>query len=219
MLALAPARFHLALDRSAGGRFFDRDGRLHIPSSVISAAVVNEYLGREILGYVALGLQPERRYALYRDPTELERAAPSFEGVPVLIEHAPIEAANHRRDLVVGVVLSPEWAPPKLLAEIIVWDGSAIALIESGDRADLSAGYRYEVDMTSGRAGGTSFDGRMLDIQANHIALVADGRVKGAVVGDAALRRRVVRRAEFYAPGLRNITIGDGNGVTNYSAT
>jgi hypothetical protein len=41
--------------------------------------------------------------------------------------------------------------------------------------------------MTPGKTGGESYDGRMLDIAANHVALVETGRVgPNRVVADAA---------------------------------
>ena len=66
----------LAFDRSA--RRIDADGRLHVDRFHISKATVNPYYGKEIPGYEALGLQPDKVYRLLRDPVELERAAPTF---------------------------------------------------------------------------------------------------------------------------------------------
>jgi uncharacterized protein len=173
-----------AFDRAVGN--YDLDGRLRVPSSTISAAQVNDYLAEEIPGWSSLGLVSGRRYALLRDPGELEAAAPSFQGIPILSQHAPITAEVHKRELVVGAVINPVWQAPNLKAELIVWDGDAIAAIESGAQKDLSAGYRYTPIMESGRYQGVAFDGRMTRISANHLALVFDGRVRGAVIGDSA---------------------------------
>jgi hypothetical protein len=42
----------------------------------------------------------------------------------------------------------------------------------------------------------------------NHLALVADGRVPGATIGDAAPALTPLERAARYAPGLAKVTIG-----------
>jgi hypothetical protein len=113
----------------------------------------------------------------------------------------PISATAHRPDLVVGVVLNPEWRDPDLIAELIFWDDDAIARIgraeASGKKGQgLSCGYRYEVDLQPGRVDGQSYEGVMRRLSANHLALVDSPRVSSAVVGDSAAlppRPRVVR--------------------------
>src|ERR1700685_3378974 len=52
-------------------------------------------------------------------------------------------AGDHDREITVGSVSNPTWQYPNVMAEITVWDGEAIELIESGEQADLSAGYFY----------------------------------------------------------------------------
>jgi|PersoiStandDraft_1058852.scaffolds.fasta_scaffold199614_1 hypothetical protein len=62
----------LAYDRSVSSPLrYDVDGRLHCEAAVISAASVDGYLGAEIPGYRALGLDPSRTYQLLRGPDEL----------------------------------------------------------------------------------------------------------------------------------------------------
>ena len=75
-----------------------------------------------------------------------------------------------------------EFAPHR----VSVWEESAIRGIESRVRRDLSAGYRYVAKMTPGvTPEGKEFAGRMLSIEPNHVALVVEGRVTGAMVGDS----------------------------------
>jgi hypothetical protein len=81
----------LAFDKSV--RITDQDGRLHVAITNISKANVCEYLGSEIPDAAALGLQPERKYRLYRDAAELEKAAPTFNNLPLLTRHVPVTAA------------------------------------------------------------------------------------------------------------------------------
>src|SRR5258708_15272710 len=102
----------IALDR-ASVRTTDSDGHMHVASSIISAAAVNESLGAEIPDFEALGLKPDVRYKLYRDPVELEKGAPSLHGKPLLIIHRPQSADDHDREIVVGSVSNPVWDDPK----------------------------------------------------------------------------------------------------------
>jgi 8-oxo-dGTP pyrophosphatase MutT (NUDIX family) len=180
-------RDRIALDR-ASVRTTDSDGHMHVASSIISAAAVNEYLGAEIPDFEALGLKPDVRYKLYRDPAELEKGAPSLHGKPLLIIHRPQSADDHDREVVVGSVSNPVWDDPKLKGELAIWDGEAIDGINSGEQRSLSAGYQYVPVMTPGTTpDGEAFDGVMTKIEFNHVALVTEPRVAGAMVGDSAI--------------------------------
>jgi hypothetical protein len=177
----------IAFDR-ASVRTVDPDGHLRVASSLITIANVSDYLGNEIPGYEELGLLPDQIYKLYRDAEELKKGAPSLHGKPLLIIHRPQFASDHDREVVVGSVSNPDWKDPALKAELSVWDGEAIALIESEEQNSLSAGYAYVPIMTPGVApDGTRFDGRMTKIEFNHVALVVEPRVPGAIVGDSAI--------------------------------
>ena len=175
----------LAFDRSA--RRIDADGRLHVDRSHISKATVNPYYGKEIPGYEALGLQPDVVYRLLRDPVELERAAPTFARLPVLSEHVPVTVDSPRPDLVVGAIGSEvTFTPPYLDADLCVWDATAIAGIETDKVRELSCAYRYVPVMEPGEFEGQPYDGRMTEIQGNHLALVEVGRAgSDVVVADA----------------------------------
>ena len=199
----------LAFDR-ASTRRYDADGRLHVAGAVLSKAIVSPYIGSEIPDAERLGLDPRRTYNLLRDPGELEKAAPTFAGLPLLSAHVPVSAEEPRPELVVGCIGSDaRFQPPVLRASLVVWDGAAIAGIESEECRELSCGYRYQPDMTPGVYQGQRYDGRMTRISANHVALVPEGRVPGALVGDsrrpspAAQRRRV----HDMFPGLARIKV------------
>ncbi len=173
----------LALDR----RTYSPDGLLTVTDCVISAAQVNPYLGREIPNGDALGLDPERVYNLYRDAAALRAAVPLFNGKPLLIDHAPVSAADPKQQLIVGTVGDCRWSNGKVMGTVSVWEAGAIRGIESSLKKDLSAGYHYTCDMAPGvTSKGESYDGRMLSIDPNHVAIVVEGRVLGAQVGDAA---------------------------------
>lgn len=171
----------LAFDRSS--RRIDADGRLHVDRSHISKATVNPYYGKEIPGYEALGLQPDKVYRLLRDPVELERAAPTFARLPVLSEHVPVTVDAPRPDLIVGAIGSDvEFKAPYLDADLCVWDATAIAGIETDKVRELSCAYRYVPVMEPGEFEGEPYDGRMTEIQGNHLALVEVGRAGADVV-------------------------------------
>jgi hypothetical protein len=177
----------LAFDR-ASARVFDGDGHLHVKRTAISKANVCEYLGREIPGWDVLGLDAQRRYALLRDPTELAKAAETFNNKPLLFDHNPVNADEHDHSRTVGVVSNPVFQEPYLYADLACWSGPAIRLIEDGSQKELSSAYRYEPDMTPGTYDGVRYDGVMRNLAANHVALVRKGRAgPDVVVGDSAL--------------------------------
>lgn len=189
-------------------RTFDSDGHLKVPVSNISKASVNPYYGREIPGYGSLGLDADRVYYLYRDPVELERAAPSFAGKPLLMKHQAISAATPAQELWAGAIGSDvRFEPPYLRASLSVWTDEAIALIESRQQDQLSCAYRYRADMTPGVSpDGERFDGTMRDIEANHVALVEEGRAgPDVVVGDAATTRFSLERLLPYAASIKQL--------------
>ena len=169
------------------GRTKDIDGHMFVPSSVVSAAQVNNYRGSEIPNATKLGLDPNRMYALLRDPVELAKGAQTLHGKPFVLVHRSQTADDHNRQIVIGTVTNPIWQDPELKAEITVWDQEGIDFIESETKKDLSAGYHYEPVAESGEYNGIHFDLKMVDIQFNHLALVENGRVIGAIVGDEAL--------------------------------
>ena len=171
----------LAFDRTA--RRIDADGRLHVDRSHISKAQISPYYGKEIPGFDALGLQPDKVYRLLRDPVELERGAATFARLPILSEHVPVTVDTPRPDLVVGAIGSEiTFSAPYLDADLCVWDATAIAGIETDKVRELSCAYRYVPVMEPGEFEGQAYDGRMTEIQGNHLALVEVGRAGSDVV-------------------------------------
>lgn len=179
------ATANYAFDKKSA-RSFDADGRMRVRDCVISVGEINPYYGREIPNYKALGLDANKVYDLYRDPVELERAAPSFNG-PLMIRHVAQTANEPRKEYIGGTVYDVRFVDGKVRADLLVMDQQAIDYVQSGELADLSSSYRYTADMTPGEVNGRKYDGRMTDIQGNHVALVEDGRATGAHVADSAL--------------------------------
>lgn len=181
----AKDRLSLAQDRSL--RSYDQDGRLHVESSNISKATVNPYYGSEIPNYQQLGLEPKKVYYLLRDPEELEKAAPTFNNLPLLSKHIPVSADEPQKEVIAGTTGSDTvFKDGYLKCSLAVWDAEAIAGIESGEQVELSSAYHYTADMTAGEFEGRHYDGVMRDIVGNHVALVDVGRAgRDVVVSDA----------------------------------
>ena len=171
----------LALDR-ASLRTFDQDGHLHVERTPISKANVCDYLGREIPEWRRLGLQPDRRYAMLRDPEELAKAAATFNGKPLLLDHNPVHADAHDHVRTVGGVYGAEFVDPFLYSSLSCWSGPAIEAIKDDSQKELSSAYHYDADMTPGVFRGTAYDGVMRNIRANHVSLVKKGRAGPDVV-------------------------------------
>lgn len=178
-------RIIFAFDKQTA-RSRDADGRMRVKNCILSTAEINPYRGSEIPKYDELGLKPNHVYDLYRDPEEMRKAAPTFEGVPLMIKHIGQTADEPRKEYQAGAIHSVTFDGKHLRGDLLVSDGKAIDLIESGELSDLSCGYRYEPDMTAGQSNGRHHDGVMRNIAGNHVALVDDGRASGAHVADRA---------------------------------
>ncbi len=178
-------RLSIAQDRSL--RSYDQDGRLHVESSNISKATVNPYYGSEIPNYQQLGLEPKKVYYLLRAPEELEKAAQTFNNLPLLSKHIPVSADEPQKEVIAGTTGSDTvFEDGYLKCSLAVWDAEAIAGIESGEQVELSSAYHYTADMTAGEFEGRHYDGVMRDIVGNHVALVDVGRAgRDVVVSDA----------------------------------
>ena len=182
---------HLAFDRSS--RSYDQQsGHLMVKDNVLTSAGISPYYGREIPGYAKLGLDPNRIYKMLRPADELRRAAASLAGKPVLIEHLEISADSHPHRAVVGAIGSDVVFDGEVVrASLSFWTRDAIEAIEHGGQRSLSCGYWYEPQMVPGAYQGAAFDGIMKSLKFNHLALVVEPRVAGAMVGDSALKRRL----------------------------
>jgi len=177
-----------ALDRASSVRSYDQDGRLRVASAVLTRSCVSPYLGSEIPDYDVLGLNPQATYMLLRPVEELRKALATFNGLPILSRHTPVSADDHQPGLVIGATGSDaRLIGDELTNSLVIWAQSGIDMIESGRARSLSCGYRYVPIMQSGQFMGTPYQGYMKNIQANHLAVVDEPRIAGAIVGDAAI--------------------------------
>ena len=186
IIARATIDHRFAFDRGSVRRF-DLDGRLHLAVANISKANVCEYLGSEIPDWQSLNLNPDRTYQLLRPADELAKAALTFNNLPLLSQHVPVDAADHRPDLVCGSTgTDASFEFPYLRNSLVIWTAAAIGGVESGRQRELSSAYRYQARMQPGVFEGTRYDGLMTNLVGNHLALVTSGRAgSDVVVGDA----------------------------------
>lgn len=189
-----------AFTQISKNRHYDDDGRLHVMRSNISCAQVAPYFGHEIAG--VSGLEPDRIYRLYRDPVELEKAAATFERLPILSEHVQVlDITENQADLRIGCIGSNVvFESPFLIADLCFDRADAIAAIETRTVYELSCGYRYDADMTAGEIDGQKYDGVMRNIRGNHLALVERGRAgREVVVGDKSpnLRGKPMKKSSL----------------------
>lgn len=195
---------NLLFDATPSVRSKDENGFLHVALTPISKATVNPYLGREIEGSAAHGFKPDAIYYGLRDPKELEKAADTFNGLPLLLEHHPTDAENLPKEWVVGSMgTDAVYEKPYLKNSMTVTDAQAIGYIEDGTAKEISCSYRFTPDFTAGtytEADGSEvhYDFIMRDIRGNHVALVPEGRaghdVHVADSGDAVNINRQERR-------------------------
>lgn len=179
----------LAFDK-ATVRKIDQDGKLHIAISHITKAMVCPYFGHEIPNYQALGLDANTVYNLLRDPQELEKAAHTFNKLPILSTHKAVfvgQTDQEFKPYVIGFSGDDSvYNAPYVDNSLVIFDSVAIAAIEQSAQKEISCGYRYVPIMKSGSYDGMSYDGVMTDIVGNHIAIVESGRAgSDVVVGDS----------------------------------
>lgn len=169
-------------------RTVDENGFLHVAVSHISKETVNPYRGNEIPGWQERGLDPQRIYFGYRKGEELEKAAPTFNGLPLLRDHHHESAERPQKEFRIGTLgTEAAYRAPYLDNALVVTDASAIAEIENGDRVELSCSYRYVPVFEPGTFEGKPYDFVMTDIRGNHCALVVEGRAGPDVaVADSA---------------------------------
>ena len=172
----------LIFDTKASVRTVDDNGYLHVALTPISKACVNPYYGAEIAGYDELGLDPNRIYYGLRDPDELAKAAPTFNGLPVLLDHHQVDAENPKKEFTVGSTgTDATFDGVYLKNSMSITDAEAIRAIEDGTAKEISCAYRFRPDFTAGEfempnGEKIHYDFVMRDISGNHVALVAEGR-------------------------------------------
>lgn len=170
----------IAFDKESQ-RSIDGQGFMHVAGCNISRAVVNKYFGYEIPGWEAHGLIRNRVYSILRPPEELAAAAATFNNLPLVDGHIPVDAWDLEDDKVKSRIVGSTgtdtiFEPPFLKNTLVVWTSGAQKNIENRTKMELSCGYRYTFVPETGVYAGQRYDGRMTNIVGNHVALVEVGR-------------------------------------------
>lgn len=167
----------IVFDNAPSMRTFDINGFMHVKLTPISKATVNPYLGREIPGWETMNLKPDEIYYGLRDPDELKKAAATFNGLPVLLNHHEESADAPQKEWRVGSTgTDAVFEDGYLKNSLSITDKKAIDKIEDGEMKEISCAYFFRPEWTSGEWQGMPFDFIMRDIKGNHVALVAEGR-------------------------------------------
>lgn len=161
-------------------RTVDANGFLHVERSPLTRVQVAPYLGREISGWQAQGLDPETIYHAYRPPEELasEETIKSVNGIPIHLEHHDDSGEPEDKQTRVGTTgTDGAFEAPFLMNSLHIFDQDAINRINDGSMKELSLAYTYIPEFKSGDTeDGEHYDFVQRQIRANHLALVEKGR-------------------------------------------
>lgn len=172
---------NLAFDASSKRRY-DDNGFMHVESHITKEQVA-PYYGREIPNWQSHGLDPDRVYYGYRPASELQKAAETFNGLPLLLHHHPESASAPQKEYRIGSVgSSARWNAPYLDNVLSITDSTGIQAVTDGHAREISSAYRYEPEFKSGAFDGEPYDFVMRNIRGNHVALVEKGRAGADVV-------------------------------------
>ena len=176
----------IALDKGTA-RHTDANGFLHVDGCNISKATVNPYLGQEIPNWEALGLERDKKYMLLRPADELKKSAATFNNLPLMSKHIPLDKFNLedpevKKFYVGSTGTDAEFKNPYLINSLVIHTAGAIKDVEDEVKQELSCAYRYMIVMKEGTFEGEHYDGIMTNIEGNHVSLVTEGRAGHDVV-------------------------------------
>lgn len=180
---------NIAFDASTKRRI-DDNGFMHVESSHITKEQVAPYYGYEIPNYEKFNLEPNKIYYGYRSAEELQKAVPTFNGLPLLLHHHAESADEPQKEYRVGSVgTSAVWNAPYIDNALAITDKAGIQAVEDGTCREISSAYQYDPDFTKGEFEGKPYDFVMRNIRGNHVALVEEGRAgPDVVVADAQIK-------------------------------
>lgn len=164
------------------------NGFLRVSMSNITKSQVRPYLGREIPDHEKFNLDPNKVYNVLCPKEELEKAAKTFNNLPLTREHIEVDVDDVPKEKIVGSLGDHATVDGKYLKNnLIIYDKKDIDLVLSGKKKELSCGYRYTPIRESGEFDGQHYDFKMTDIVGNHVALVKQGRAgRDVMVADSS---------------------------------
>ncbi|MBO7691111.1 MAG: DUF2213 domain-containing protein, partial [Methanobrevibacter sp.] len=164
------------------------NGFLRVSMSNITKEQVRPYLGIEIPDHEKFNLDPNKVYNVLCPKEELEKAAKTFNNLPLTRDHIEIDVDDVPKEKIVGSLGDHATVDGKYLKNnLIIYDKKDIDLVLSGKKKELSCGYRYTPVRESGEFDGQHYDFKMTDIVGNHVALVKQGRAgRDVMVADSS---------------------------------
>ena len=180
-------------------RTIDENGYMHVKLTPISKAGVRPYLGSEVPGWEERKLDPSGIYYALMPPEELKKAAETFNGLPLLLNHYEIDADNPDKEHTVGSTgTDTTFDGAYLRNSISITDAEAIKKVEDGTAKEISCCYSLTPDFTPGEFEGVPYDYVIRNIVGNHVALVAEGRAGHDVkVADSAtVKAKIVSKKQ-----------------------
>lgn len=151
-----------------------RDG--YLVSEVRAGRIgIQTYRGSE------LGISDKDIIRVYRPPDEVFNgdAMASFTSLPVTLDHPPelVSSKNWKKYAVGFTGETCHKDGGFVRVPLAVKDADAIALIQSGDKKELSFGYTVDYDFTPGvTPEGEEYDAVQRNLRGNHLAIVSVGR-------------------------------------------
>lgn len=184
-IGIISGEMNIVLSDAASHREMDDvNGRMLVSDTQITKESVDSYFGREIPGYEAFGLAPEKVYKIYRPAAELKKALKKFNNIPLLdmhiLDYGDAPQKNHR----VGSVSNARMDGGTVFADLGIWDKDAIKGIQDGSRKELSCGYQADTIYKPGVFDGEEYTFLMKNILPNHLSLVPRARCPGSKVFD-----------------------------------
>jgi hypothetical protein len=130
----------------------------------------------------------------YRSEEEVFRtnSLESIKGAPVTDLHPREKGADNfltpanAKEHIIGIAENVERDGPYLKGSLIIFHEDAIKAIESGERKEISLGYKCRLEPTPGSINGESYDAIQRDIIVNHVAIGPKGW--GRAGPDCAIR-------------------------------
>ena len=165
------------IDAVFSKRKIDGNGYLHVECN-ISKEGVFPYYGVEIDTDGEIRLDPEKIYNVYRPAEELKKAAETFNGVPLLLDHHLDSAENPQKEYRVGSVSDVYFDENDgyLKGILHITDESAIKLINSNENKEISCAYSWNPVFEENDFKNNKYNIRMVNLEGNHVALVHRGR-------------------------------------------
>jgi hypothetical protein len=130
----------------------------------------------------------------YRSDDEVFRAdsLESLKGAPVTDLHPSEKGADsfltpaNAKQHMIGIAEGVEREGPYLKGSLLIFHEDAIKAIESGDRKEISLGYKCRLEPVAGFINGEAYDAIQRDIVVNHVAIGPKGW--GRAGADCAIR-------------------------------